>query len=130
MNVDHHELRSAFERFLAARRVLRQAYRGFVASHGPAESRPMLDRVASEQAGNHPAMSAELEELRDENVGLRRSLTLLHAHSLSLQDQLDTLLEKVRMSGKCDAVASRMREGRRAVEYPGSPGGHHDCDGR
>ena len=52
----------------------------------------------SEQAGNDPAMSAELEELKEENEGLRRSLTLLHAHSLSLQDQLDTLLEKVRMS--------------------------------
>jgi hypothetical protein len=128
VNVDYHELRSAFERFLAARRALRQAYRGFVASHGPAESRPTLDRMASERAGNHSAMSAELEELKDENEGLRRSLTLLHAHSLSLQDQLDTLLEKGQMSGACDAVASRMREGRRAVEYPGSPGGHHDSE--
>jgi hypothetical protein len=122
VNVDHHELRSAFERFLAARRALRQAYRGFVASHGLAESRPTLDRRGSEQAGNPTAIRAELEELRDENEGLRKSLTLLHAHSLSLQDQLDTLLEKDKMSGACDAVASRMREGRRAVEYPRSPG--------
>jgi hypothetical protein len=124
MIVDHHELRSALGRFFEAKRALRQAYRRCVASHGPAESRAMRERGASEQAGNHPTLSEELRELKDENERLRKSLTLLHAHSLRLQDQLDTVLvQKDTMSGACEAVASGLREASRADGYPRVLGG-------
>src|SRR5579883_1363374 len=92
LNLDNHELRSAIERFLAAKRAVRQAYRRSVASHKPAELRPMFEGRASERAGNHPATTEELQALKDENERLRKSLTLLHAHSLGLQDQLDALV--------------------------------------
>lgn len=92
MNVDDRELRSALERFWVAKRALRHAYRRSVVSHGRAQSRPMLEPEAPELAAEHSVMSGELEELKDENQTLRKSLTLLHAHSLRLQDRLDSLL--------------------------------------
>ncbi len=52
----------------------------------------MFEGRASERAGNHPATTEELQALKDENERLRKSLTLLHAHSLGLQDQLDALV--------------------------------------
>jgi hypothetical protein len=111
VDLDHHELRSAFERFLGAKRALRHAYRRYVASQGPAEMRPVPEWGASEQAGNHPVMSERLQNLEDENGRLRKSLRLVHAHSLRLQAQLDTLLvQKDKLLGACEAVVSRMRE--------------------
>jgi hypothetical protein len=116
LNLDHHELRSAIERFLAAKRAVRQAYRRSVASHKLAEFRPMFEGAASEQDGNHPATTEELQALKDENERLRKSLTLLHAHSLRLQDQLDTLLlHETESAHASEAVSPGVREN--------SPGG-------
>lgn len=121
LNVDHHELRAALERFFAAKRALRHAYRRAEASHWPAELRPRLERGTSEQAGDDPAPIQEAEGLKEENGKLRKSLALLHAHSLRLQDQLDTLLlhgaESARAS---EAVALGARENPGAEQYPGS----------
>jgi hypothetical protein len=92
VNLDHHELRSAFEQFLAAKRVLRQAYRRSVAVHKPAALRPMLDGMVSKPNWKDPALSEELDGLKEENERLKKSLALLHVHSLRLQKQLDTLI--------------------------------------
>ncbi len=87
----------------------------------------MVQWRASDQTGNHPASSEDLQELKDENERLRKSLTLLHAHSLRLQDQLDTLLaQENTMLDACERVASRMQEAPRADEYPGSLAGSLD----
>ena len=114
MAVDHHELRAAFGRFLEAKRALRQAYRRFVESH-PAGLMPVLERGPSGQAENGPATIEDIQELKSENETLRKSLTLLHTHSLRLQDQLDTLIgngdERLDAS---EAMASRVPEGARA----------------
>jgi hypothetical protein len=105
VTVDDHELRLAFVRFLAAKRALRQAYQRSLASH-PAEWIAMLERGASKQAGKESAMSDELQELKDENERLRKSLTLLYMHSLKIQDQLDTLLaQENTVLDVCEAVA-------------------------
>jgi hypothetical protein len=120
LDVDHHELRAAFERFLAAKRALRHAYRRSVASHSPDESRLMLEPGASEHYGDVSAMSEALQELKDENERLRKSLTLLYTHCLRIQDQLDTLLVREdHVSDGRGAVASRIWEDPRADEYPG-----------
>jgi hypothetical protein len=72
-------------------------------------------------------MSERLQELKDENGRLRKSLRLLHAHSLRLQAQLDTLLApKNETMGACEEIASRMREDVRAEGYPGSLAGQLD----
>jgi hypothetical protein len=87
----------------------------------------MLKRGTSDQDANHPTPGEELQELKDENERLRRSLTLLHAHSLSLQDRLDALLARTdTMSGACEALAARMREAPRADVYPRSSAGQID----
>ncbi len=52
----------------------------------------MPERGASEPARDDPAPSEELEGLKEENGRLRKSLALLHAHSLRIQDRLDALL--------------------------------------
>ena len=81
----------------------------------------MLERRTSEQARDCPAPSHEVEGLREENGRLRKSLALLHAHSLRIQDQLDTLLlhgaESARAS---EAVALGVREDSPAEQYLGS----------
>jgi hypothetical protein len=85
---------------------------------------PMAERVASAQTGKDSAMCEELQELKDENERLKKSLTLLHAHSLRIQDQLDALLGGRNTS--LDArgvVASWVPEDRQADEYPGALGG-------
>lgn len=110
MNVDHYELRAAFEQFLEAKRSLRQAYRRFVESH-PAGLLPALEAGAFGQAGNDPATIEDFRELKDENEALRKSLTLLHAHSLSIQGRLDALLgNRDERLDAVEAVASRVRE--------------------
>ena len=110
MNAEHNELRAAFGRFLESKRALRQAYRRFIASH-PAGLISAFEPGASGQAGNDPATIEDIRELKDENETLRKSLTLLHAHSLRIQDQLDTLLgngdERLDAS---EAMASRVPE--------------------
>jgi predicted nuclease with TOPRIM domain len=71
----------------------------------------MLEWGDSKPHGDHPASSEELQELKDENERLRKSLTLLQAHSLSLKDRLDTLLaEEEPRLGACETVALRIRE--------------------
>jgi hypothetical protein len=81
----------------------------------------MFEGAASEQDGNHPATTEELQALKDENERLRKSLTLLHAHSLRLQDQLDTLLlHETESAHASEAVSPGVRENPRAEQYPGS----------
>jgi hypothetical protein len=88
---------------------------------------PMAERVASAQTGKDSAMCEELQELKDENERLRKSLTLLHAHSLRIQDQLDALLGGRNTSlDACGVVASWVPEDRRADEYPGALAGQLD----
>ena len=111
MAVDHHELRAAFGRFLEAKRALRHAYRRSLASH-PAGSAQVLERRPSGQAGDDPATIEDIQELRDENETLRKSLTLLHAHSLRIQDRLDALLERGNKPRDArETVACRVPEG-------------------
>jgi hypothetical protein len=116
VNVEHDELRAAFERFLQAKRALRQAYRRFMAAD-PTELISVLERGASGQAGNDPATIEDIRELKDENETLRKSLTLLHAHSLRIQDQLDTLLGNAdeRLNAR-EAMVSRLTDGPHAHE--------------
>jgi hypothetical protein len=52
----------------------------------------MLDGMVSEPNWKDPALSEELDGLKEENERLKKSLALLHAHSLRLQEQLDTLI--------------------------------------
>ena len=118
MSVNHHELRSAFGRFLAAKRALRQAYRESRASHGPGESIPHLESAAAYRSGNDSLMIEELEELRGENQRLRKSLALLHTYSLRVQEQHDTLVaQRDKLLEASEAVASRMRDDGRADNY-------------
>jgi hypothetical protein len=127
MNADHRELRSALERFWEAKRALQQAYRRSVAYHPPAESRRTLERPALEHAANHPATSDEFEGMKDENRALRKSLALLLAHSLGLQDRLDALLRREHATPcACEVAASRAREALRAGEHPGPSTGALD----
>jgi hypothetical protein len=119
LNVGNHELRSAIERFLAAKRALRHAYRRSVASHQPAEFGPRFEGRASEPTRKDLALTEELDGLKEENGRLRKSLALLHAYSLKLQDQLDSLLlHGTEAAGACEAVAPGTRENSRAEPYP------------
>lgn len=127
MNFDHHELRRAFERFLAARRALRQAYRKSVASHVSAEWMPMLESGASDQARAESVMNQELQELKDENARPRKSLALLHASSLTLREQRDTLVvQRDQLLDAYDAFVFGMRADHRAEEYSSSLRGQFD----
>ena len=79
---------------------------------------PMVELGASGQEGDESAMHDEIQELKDENERLRKSLTLLHTHSLRIQDQLDTLLgHRNALLDACEAVAAGVPEGPRADEY-------------
>jgi hypothetical protein len=79
----------------------------------------MLEGDASEPARHDPALSEELEGLKEENGRLRKSLALLHAHSLRIQDQIDTLLSHGTESADAyEAVGAGMLENAGAVPYP------------
>lgn len=124
MNLDHPELRSAIGQFLAAKRALRHAYRRSVVPHKPAELRPMLEGGTSEPTRNDPAPSEEFDALKEENERLRKSLALLHAHSLRIQDQLDTLLlQRSEPVVECKAVTPELRGELPADQYPESAAG-------
>jgi hypothetical protein len=111
MSVNHHELRSAFGRYLAAKRALRQAYQESRASHGRAESISNLESAAARKFGNNSLMTEELDELKDENQRLRKSLALLHTYSLRLQEQRDIIVaQRETLLEVIEAVASRMRD--------------------
>lgn len=57
---------------------------------------------------NDPASSEEFDALKEDNERLRKSLALLHAHSLRIQDQLDTLLlQRSKSVVECEAVTPR-----------------------
>ena len=77
----------------------------------------VLERGASGHAGNDSATIEDIRELKDENETLRKSLTLLHAHSLRIQDKLDTLLGNAdeRLNAR-EAMASRLTDGPHAHE--------------
>jgi hypothetical protein len=110
MSVNHHELRSAFGRYQAAKRALRQAYQESGALHGRAESISNLESAAARKFGNNSLMIEELEELKDENQRLRKSLALLHTYSLRVQEQRDTLVaQRETLLEVSEAVASWMR---------------------
>ena len=118
MKLDHRELRWALVRFLAARRDLHQAYRKCGATHDHDKSIPILEWRAADQAGNDSVMSEELQNLKDENERLRKSLALLHTYSLRVSEQHDTLLvQRDKLLDTCEAAASRVRDGYRADEY-------------
>jgi hypothetical protein len=81
----------------------------------------MLEWGAADQVGNDSVMSEELQDLKDENERLRKSLALLHTYSLRLQEQRDTLVvHRDKLLDACEAVASWMRDDYRADEYPRS----------
>lgn len=70
----------------------------------------MLEGGASEPTRNDPVPSEEFDGLKEENERLRKSLALLHAHSLRIQDQLDTLLlHRSESVVECKAVTPDMR---------------------
>jgi superfamily II RNA helicase len=118
MSVNHHELRSAFGRYLAAKRALRQAYQESRASHGRAESISNLESAAARRLGNDSLLIEEVEELKIENQRLRKSLALLHTYSLRVQEQRDTLVaQRETMLEVSEAVASCMRDDDRSDDY-------------
>jgi hypothetical protein len=87
----------------------------------------MVERVSSVQAVKDSAISEELQQLKDENERLRKSLTLLHAHSLRIQDQLDILLgHRNTLLDAFEVVASRVPADPRADEYSGALAGPLD----
>jgi len=87
----------------------------------------MPDCGASDQAGNDSVASEELQELKEENRRLRKSLTLLHTYSLRIQEQRDTLLvHRNKLLDAWEAVAGWMRKDYRADEQPGSLVGQID----
>ncbi len=111
MSDDQLELRRAFACFLTAKRALGEAYKKAGASHGLIESIPALERGDADQGMKAPPSSGKLEELRDENQRLRRLISLLHAYSLNLLTQRDTVTaERDRLFDGCEATACRMRE--------------------
>jgi hypothetical protein len=108
---DHHELRWAFDQFLAARRVLQQAYQESRGSSGPSKSIPTLEWRAAGRASDVSSVEEELVGLKDENEKLRKSLALLHAYSLRVQEERDMLAEqRDRLLDACRAIASRMQD--------------------
>jgi hypothetical protein len=111
VSVIHHELRSAFGRFLAAKRALRRAYRESGASHDSAETIPNLETAATYKFGNHSHTVDELVELKNENQRLRKSLALLHTYSLRVQEQRDTLVaHRDKLLEASEMVSSWMRD--------------------
>ena len=111
MSVDHHELRRAFEHFLAAKRALSEVYKKSGVSHGLVESIPALERGADDQSRNDPPSSGKLQDLKEENHRLRRLISLLHGYSLRLLSQRDALMaDRDQLFDTRERTACRMRE--------------------
>jgi hypothetical protein len=91
VKVEHHELRSAFLQFLAAKRTLRQAYRKSELSHLPSKLMPILGWSTSDQTGLDSVTPDEMQKLKEENERLRKLLALLYAYSLRVHEELDAL---------------------------------------
>jgi hypothetical protein len=71
----------------------------------------MLESDATGQPTGISALGNQLHELKGENARLRKSLALLHAYSLLLREQRDTLMvERDQFSGAYRAVATPMRD--------------------
>jgi hypothetical protein len=116
---DHRELRWAFDQFLAARRALHRAYQESRGSPGPSKSIPTLEWRAAGRASDDSTVDEELLELKDENKELRKSLALLHAYSLRVQEQRDMLAgQRDRLLDACRAIASWMQDNEPAWEAP------------
>jgi hypothetical protein len=92
VTADNHYLRLALAELLKAKRALRRAYRRVYASDvtdgwmPTLESGPTTGQTRVESLPNE-----ELDGLKDDNERLRRTLSVLHIHSLRLREQRDRL---------------------------------------
>ncbi len=87
----------------------------------------MVEQVAAVQDGKDSAISEEFQELKDENERLRKSLTLLHTHSLRLQDQLEAVLGyRNTLPAADDLAACRVSEDPGSDRDPGALAGQFE----
>jgi hypothetical protein len=89
VKVEHHELRSAFVEFLAAKRTLRQAFQKSELGHTPAQLIPMLEGSTSDQIGIELGTLEQMQTLKDENARLRKLIALLYSYSLRVHEELE-----------------------------------------
>ena len=89
MKVEHHELRSAFVEFLAAKRTLGQAYQKSELCHLPAQLIPIFEGSTSDQIGNELGTPEQTQKLKDENARLRKLIALLYSYSLRVHEELE-----------------------------------------
>jgi len=87
----------------------------------------MLESGATDQNRNESFMSKELQDLKDENERLRKSLALLHGYSLGLQEQRDTLVvQRDQLLDAYEAADFCLRADHRGEEYSKSLLGQFD----
>ncbi len=84
----------------------------------------MVDSRATDQASGESVMNSELQELKDDNERLRKTLGVLHTHSLKLREQRDILLEqRDELVDVCAAIARSIRDEQRAAKSVNSSPG-------
>jgi hypothetical protein len=111
VSAEHHDLRRAVGRFLEAKRALGRAYRDHEVSPCPSELIPTVERGAVDRARNGSAESEQILEMKEEIERLRKTLALLHAHCLSVEEERDALLvQRDKLRDSNDAVTSGMRD--------------------
>jgi len=72
----------------------------------------MLESALTHQTRSEASTSQKLQELKEDNERLRKTLAVLHLHSLRLRDQRDILLEqRDGLLDACTEIVRRVQNG-------------------